>query len=378
MNGIFQTYSVFYNVYALFLISIVIMLIPLFYYADIENRYAKAYDNVLCAYIVIVATVLFGFRGWDIGTDTAAYLKMYAQMETVSHLSTAWSKSSPVPVKDLGFTTLLYYATRLMSPRAFVALTAFLFVFPLYLAVNKMATINKALMLFGFVCFFNFTSLGINVIRQGLSLSFIILSFTYTLKGGIKNTLLFVILAVLGVSFHLSGIIIVVMFLITKVVRGNILYYIILALTFILAYMKLGLINLPIIGPLIELDDRADAYAAGLGSQPPSGLQMSKLVFHSAVIIWSSYNLNILNNKYYSHIYRLFIALTAFYFLCLNMSYSDRFGVMSWMLSPILVGYPLVNYKNIVKYPTLYLIGQYLIFMLYSFYIYVMIKPYLK
>jgi|GEM_PF-2476988 len=378
MNGIFQTYDVFYNVYALFLISIVIMLIPLFYYTDMENRYGKTYDNILCAYIIIGATALFGLRGWDIGTDTAAYLTMFAKMETVSHLPTALSKSSPVQVRDIGFSTLLFYATRFMSPRAFIVLIAFLFVFPLYLAVNRVATINKAFMLFGFVCFFNFTSLGVNVIRQGISLAFIILSFTYTQKGGIKNILLFLILAILGISFHLSGIIIVVMFLITKIVRANFLYYVILAITFILAYMDLGLINLPVIGPLIELDDRVDAYASGLGSQPPSGLQMSKLVFHGAIILWSSYNLNILNNKFYLHIYRLFIALTAFYFLCLNMSFSDRFGVMSWLLSPILVGYPLVNYKNIVKYSSLFLMGQYLIFMLYSFYVYILARPYVK
>lgn len=233
-------------------------------------------------------------------------------------------------------------------------------------------------MLFGFVCLYNFTSLGINVIRQGLSLAFIILSFTYTQQGGVKNILLFILFALLGISFHLSGFIIVLMFLITKVVRVNFLYYVVLAITVILAYMKLGLINLPVIGPLIALDDRADAYAAGLGSQPPSGLQLSKIVFHGAILLWSYFNLKSLNDKFYAHLYRLFIGLTAFYFLCLNMSYSDRFGVMSWILSPILVGYPLVNYKNIVKYSSLSLLGQYLIFMTYSFYVYILAKPYLK
>lgn len=378
MNGIFQTYSTFYNVYALFLMSIIVLLVPLLYYADMENRYGKSYDKILCAYIILGSTILLGLRGADIGTDTVAYLKMYAKMESVSYLSTVLSKSSPVQVKDVGFTTLMYFASRCMSPRAFMAIIAFLFVFPLYLSVNRMATINKALMLFGFVCLYNFTSLGINVIRQGLSLAFIILSFTYTQQGGVKNILLFILFALLGISFHLSGFIIVLMFLITKVVRVNFLYYVVLAITVVLAYMKLGLINLPVIGPLIALDDRADAYAAGLGSQPPSGLQLSKIVFHGAILLWSYFNLKSLNDKFYAYLYRLFIGLTAFYFLCLNMSYSDRFGVMSWILSPILVGYPLVNYKNIVKYSSLSLLGQYLIFMTYSFYVYILAKPYLK
>jgi len=377
MNAIIQAMDVFYNVYFFFLISIVLLLIPLIFYSDFENKYARSYDNMLSGYIVLGSIALFGLRGWDIGTDTAHYVKMFFKMSNFSQLSNAINHG-PLAPKDPGFSLLLFYAEKYLNLRIFFIMVATLFVIPLYIAIRRMATINRSVMLFGFACFYYFPLLGINVIRQGLCLSFVILAFTILKNWSLKNFLIFLLLVLIGLSFHISGVIVVVFYFIARLIRINSLYYVVLAITAVLARMSLGLVNLPIIGPMIALNDRIDAYSAGLGTQPPSGLQLSKIVYHSAVFFWAYYNLNKLNDSFYNHIFRLFIALTSFYFLCLNMSYSDRFGVLSWILTPILIGYPMVNYKGIVSKPSLSLTGQYFIFMTYSAYVFILLRPYLK
>ncbi len=361
-----QTPDVFYNVYFLFIVSIMLMLIPLIFYADFENKYARPYDNLLCVYIILGAVTLLGLRGWDVGTDTPAYLRSFHEMQTKSSIES--TLQGHVISRDPVFNVFTYLTTKITNDRGYLITIAILYLLPIVITANRIGKINKSVLLFGFVCLLNFTSLGINILRQGISLSFLVLATTYVTRLSFKNTILFIVCSTLAISFHFSALIAVLFMILVLFVKSNWIYFATFFVCTVMAYLKLGLINFPVIGPLLELNERISTYATGEASQVPSGLQLSNLTFHLSVIGWSVYNNTLFHDKYYGIISRLFLALSCFFFLCLNISFSDRFGVLSWILVPILIAYPLLNYRGITKYQMITLIGMFLVLGIYTFY----------
>src|SRR5690606_6581107 len=140
------------------------------FYTDFNDKYGRQYDKIVCAYIVLFTICFFGFRGFDIGRDTPGYLRAFRNVQAQPDLESAMN--SYILARDPYFNAALYYISKIANERFFIVITAALFILPIQAAVKRITTINRSVLLFGFVCLMNFTSLGTNVIRQGISLSF--------------------------------------------------------------------------------------------------------------------------------------------------------------------------------------------------------------
>src|SRR5690606_8056944 len=101
--------------------------------------------------------------------------------------------------------------------------------------------------------------------------------------------------------------------------------------------------------------------ALGKGDREGSGLSLFILVFQFLGIISGLIFRSRIDSNIYDFFYKLYMLLTSLYFLFLNVSFSDRFGVFSWILLPIIIVYPLTialnrNVLHFVIISLLYLI----------------------
>lgn len=283
--------------------------------------------------IALCYSFVFGYRDYSVGSDTMMYVEQF-RYNTLRD------------AKDLGFSILIEIFRNITNERGFFIGVALLYNLSMVLLFYIWDKSKTYLMYFTFTSFFFFESFGINVIRSGLAVPFLLFSIILILKG--KKIKAYLMTA-LGVSFHGSVLMPFLFFLIAK---RNVTYKVFYAIFFLaigLAYMGVGINSLLDFLPFVNIifKNRFDSY---LDKEDwidyELGFKASFVFFNTLFAILGYYFYKKFaeteDQNRYGYFLKVFLISSSFFFLSFNVAFSDRIGALSWIFLPFILE-PLLN-----------------------------------
>lgn len=174
-----------------------------------NGRKRWLFISIACVPLVLLA----GFRSLHVGTDVTVYLQqLYWRCSTWSFTSVFHSNAEPL------FVLLVWVATKLFgSIQGVMACVEVAMLVPFAIASNKFAPRNLGLA-FLLYCLF-FYLFGLNIMRQGIAISFLLLAFAYLSVVGNKRA--FWALMVVACLFHQMSLIGVVAYVVHEVSESH-------------------------------------------------------------------------------------------------------------------------------------------------------------
>lgn len=245
------------------MIYIVVFLLSCFLSNSANKRYGNRKFG-FCFYSILAIAcpvLLAGLRDYSIGTDTLAYVNIFhAACESNSLVGFFLT----YPSVEKGYMFISYLVSRISSnPSVMLSVNHALIIVPLYIAFFRMRdNLNPVLSLFIF--FFFFYNESLNLTRQYISMSFIILAATYIIDNRVKPYIVLSIIAFLFHSTALLGLLWLV-FLLTATrfpFKGHIIVYSLMI--FALAYAMLNLEDLGLLSSLgDDMSEKFGQYITG-------------------------------------------------------------------------------------------------------------------
>jgi len=301
----------------------------------------KKIDSILIITFSLLYALLFGFRGEEVGSDTSQYIRIFAFVN-----SNQFSFDLFTDYFFIFLSLIVGYFTN--NPSYMLLIVALLYLALFYKFLINLPIKNKLLIFFVFVSMFFFKSMGINILRQGLAEMLFLVSLTFSMKGERKK---YIITTVLTFLSHSTMIIPIIVYLLSKKFYNTktnalaIVFLMSIILSFLSVDLSLILNNLPFIG---------DKYLKYLN--PTSSISASydtgfkpQFVFFNTIFFILGYLLikyfKVYITPFYKRVFFTYTLLSCILFLMFNIPYSDRIGLFSWALIPIIV-YP---YFSILK-----------------------------
>ena len=302
---------------------------------DIRKQARKRSGQFFIALFCIAFTVLFGIREIDIGTDTWLYYWQYSNYEDI----------------ELGTDFLMYFIFAFLNkfsddPTLFFILMSILYTSSLSIALvrySKSIDSSPLLVVFSLVAFFFFQSMGINIIRQGVSLGFFILGLSYYLANSktiLKSQIL--IPFALSVGFHFTGLVPIIFFLIAVYFpKLKLWFYISLyGLSTVLAALSISVLAFKDNFDLGSVDERRSGYldTSDFSDEYSIGFKPQFVAFNTIfLIIFLLIRKYVLTSKEYDYMLKYYLLSSSLFYMAFQLPYSDRWGIMSWIILPLML-----------------------------------------
>lgn len=298
-----------------------------------KNKFIS-HDKGLLITFVLFLILLVGTRKYDIGTDTSNYFNYYfipITTEVVSYLQVFTRLKT-----DFLFEVLASLIFWHRSFTIFLLSVAIVMNVSLYIFVRKFTDFGKkgsSLILFlTLASSFSFLSIETNIIRNGLSLCFILLGLYYVLEKKPKKFIIYFIIAYL---FHRTAVIPIILFLVISYFNKiEIKYYIAFyVLAILLSLVGFGFHVIPFLSELGGEDFARLSFSGDTSYR--IGFRYDFVLYNTFFLVlflkftnWNSRDLFLI--KYY------ILASSAFFFN-FYIPFSDRFGIYSWIIIPLLL-----------------------------------------
>lgn len=338
LNGKYiDTYKIFLAVYILFSTFILTILISQ------KDKFIRNDKGLLITFVVFLI-IFIGTRERYIGMDTINYYNFYF-IPVTTQVSSYFEVFTRLK-SDFLFEVLMSFSFWHRNFKLFLLTVAIVMNISLYVFVRKFTGFGKkgsSLILFlTLASSFSFMSIEINVLRNGLSICFILLSIYSILEKDTKKFIIYIIIAYL---FHRTAIIPTVLILaITFFDKIKIKYY--------LAFYVLA-----ILASLVGFGFHALPFLAALGSEDLKSLSFVgdttyKIGFRYDFVLYNTFFLVLflkLTNWNTRDLFliKYYVLSSTIFFFNFYIPFSDRFGVYSWFIIPLL----LFNTVN-EKFPT--------------------------
>lgn len=279
----------------------------------------------------ILFLFLFGLRDFSVGIDTITYVNFFLN-ETL--------------LTDFGF----YYFNKLLKEIGFdghdylfTVSFIYLFFILLFLKISKFK--NVFLIFFCFVSLFFFKSMGNNIIRTGMAMSIFLCGYI------LPNKYLKYLFFVIAITIHSSFVIPILAYMGSYFLRNAKFSIIVFVASTILSLVKIPiydvLLKIPVINRLFV--DKISAYSAVNVDSYNIGFRLDFFVFNLFFAIVGYYGYNYYNKKnenfFYQRTYNIYMIMSGIFFLMFNSGFSDRYGLFSWALIPILIAPFFDNFK---------------------------------
>ncbi|KQR91846.1 hypothetical protein ASG01_12635 [Chryseobacterium sp. Leaf180] len=322
-----------------------------------KNNLLVKITNKIIYLISLLFVLLFGLRGM-LGTDTPNYLLQFNFYEDNSY----------------GTDVVMYYIFNLfhilkLPFESFIFFMSVLFIGVLTIAIKRNANFFRSsafLIFFSFISFFYFQTLGINIIRQGVSLSFLLLAMINYQHNKEKkiNWLLPLILCIL---FHFTSIIPIIFYIFIlyfKKLKVKV-FYIIYVFFLALSMVNVSLLSFKDYIGFLMVDERRSGYLTSTDEIYTIGFKPQFVAFNTFFLLFFIYiKNNGLHNQYYDSVLKYYLIMSAVFFITFQIPYSDRWGLMSWVVIPILLapvfstGFP----KKVATITTIILVSIFIFF----------------
>lgn len=317
----------------LLFIKIIIIFINVFIFLEIyfKNKAYVKLEKVLVLLFGLIYSVIFCIRPIIPYTDTAVYINKY-----VNHLNSFYNILENT--KDVFFFIYSYFTKIIYNDETvYLFIIGLTYLAPLIIALKK---IKHPFLVFSlFTLTISFENLGINIIRQGIGLSFFTLSIVLYFNNQKKSYVYFL----LAILFHISLIIPVVIFLIFSRLKNIYFSTFILIICSVLSILNINVIgfieNIPIVSEIFK--ERNQNYS-DVVSNYKVGFRPDFFIYNYIFILLGYYTYfkykfkSIVDKNIFLVILNTFIVMSSVFFLMFTQSFSDRYGVLSWQLIPLL------------------------------------------
>lgn len=302
---------------------------------QIDDRLNLKYIRSTGIAVLLFVILYIGLRPLHgVFTDMKTYASIFDQIQT---------RNSVVLDYDYLFYLLTYYTAKLGSVKFYFFLCAFLYVFSLYIACKKWF---KEYWFYGFLMLiisFSFWNYGTNGIRNGIATSLFIFAISR------EKRIYQIIWLFLAIGMHKSMLLPTLGFFLTYYFVNNSKYY-----------LRFWLLCIPLsffagnffesIFTFIDLgDDRLSIYLSdeNFGALYKKGFRWDFLLYSASGVLAGWYYIfkKNINDKFYSHIFNIYLFANGFWILIIKASFSNRFAYLSWFLLGILIIYPLLKQR---------------------------------
>ncbi|ROI00523.1 EpsG family protein [Chryseobacterium daecheongense] len=353
----------YYIIYSVFAITAFIFAM----YVDFKKKQYNNISRFIAAVFFILIALLFGFRGEEIGSDTEMY-----KWQFMYHANL-----------DFGIQFIFKYLIVFVhvftdEAQYFLVAISLFYVLFIFWSINvflKSFESNFLLIAFSFVSLFFFLALGINIIRQGVSLALVLLAVSYYFKDN-KNIKSWLIPFIIAIGFHSATAVILILFIIIVLIRKVSLNYYYIWYFLLLGISALGGSILSFgsfLNYLLVIDSkRSDFYVKGEGAgEYVIGFKAQFVAFNTIfLIIFSLINHKLLKNENenYKLLLKYYLSISGVFFMMFQIPFSDRWGIMSWVMIPFLIA-PLFSINNTSRlgiFTVLFLIFVFVFFNIYN------------
>jgi hypothetical protein len=326
---------------------------------DVKRYYCLTgkISNIFSILLVVIFIFLVGFRPLEVGADTVSYLHTWNEKMRFFNVST-----------DLFFYYIMYLTKTVgFSYQYFLLVVSILFFTIIHISYKKISkhnNINLFLFLFSFFSFFFCLSLSTNVIRQGISLVFLLLAYSY--YNQINNKKIAFVCLFLSIGFHMTAIIPISLFLIAYICKKvNLLYFYFLYVAgIIMAYIGYGIKNASPFLLEILANDKRVSYLSDEETHYVVEFKTQFVIFNSIFLIIFAILNRINKDKKYEYLLKYYVLSSFVFFLAFQIPFSDRLGLFSWFVIPLLFSpvFSLNIKKKLNTFSVLFMIFIYLFF----------------
>jgi hypothetical protein len=317
-------------------------------------------DKVILMTFIFFLILFVGTREIYIGTDTGNYYNFF-YIPVTTQVSNYFEVFTRLK-SDFLFEVLVSFSFWHQNFKFFLFTVSLVMNVTLYVFVRKFTSFGKggsSLILFlTLASSFSFMSIETNILRNGLSICFILLGLYSILEKQYKNFIIYVVVAYL---FHRTAVIpITLILLITFFDKIEVKFYLLFyVLAILLSLAGFGFHVVPFLAELGSEDLQSLSYV---------GESTYKVGFRYDFVIYNTFFL-VLFLKFTSwnirdqFLIKYFILSSAIFFFNFYIPFSDRFGVYSWVIIPLLL-YNTINEafpNNKINISTIVLIGFFVI-----------------
>jgi hypothetical protein len=330
------------NVYYFLLsITIVLSILPLFKYKEIED-FPKINSYVGTFLILVIILSFIGLRDpngdWRYFGDTSHYTEMYKHL-----LDATYGVKS-----DIGFYLLMKFSKAMLSIKGFYMLCALIYTLPTYFAFHKWFKQYAFFALVLYVTSMSFWPFGINGIRNGLASSIFIFAMAFYERKWIMFAIM-----VLSVTFHKSMLLPFVAFLLSyKVANTKILikaWLFFVVFSYLLGSQIENMIYEYFSNSGLFDDRRVETYFSDEidGESVQRSYRLDFIIYSSIAILLGYYYKYIKGFKsvLYDKLLNTYILANIVWVILIYAAYTNRTAYLSWFIMPIVLIYPILKEK---------------------------------
>lgn len=313
---------------------------------QIFNEPKALQDRKRPVYVLTLFLALFLF--WRIGWLPIGYGVSYDR-ENYSWQFNAISQYGILDTKEhdyiLGYIMLI--ASHFGDVKTFFILQAALYVGLYYFVCTRLVKNNSFWLLLGCALSFGFISYGINTLRAGLAVAFLLMGLTY--QKSLWKELIFFFLAV-GTHFSMS--IPIIMILISKYYPRTKLFFLLWILSIPVSFIAGHFFN-NLFAEFTE-DSRREYLTTATSTIYNVGFRIDFILYSMLPFAIGYYYIFVrgFKDKLYVNLYNAYILTNIFWILVIRANFSDRFAYLSWFMIPFILLYPLLKDGKVVNNAT--------------------------
>lgn len=295
---------------------------------------------ILC--IIILCRIALQPIGWGTGGDRENYA--YRLILSSDNILEAMSEQ-PDPLFTL-LSQMIYSFTDLDG---YFWAIAFIYISLYWWASKRLSKGRIFWMLLAVTMSFGFIAYGTNTLRAGLAIALLLLGITYY----DKKVPLAVCLA-LSLSLHMSMIIPISMFLVSKFFPKTRLFFILWIISIPVSFLAGDFFNTLFAS---FSDDSRTHYLMDDSETYKVGFRIDFILYSLLPLAIGYYYIfkRGFRSALYRNIYNTYVLTNIFWILVIRANFSDRFAYLSWFLIPVILAYPILRRPDVVRAPNAWL-----------------------
>lgn len=325
----------------------------------------------LLAYIVLVCVVTYfiGMRGQSIGSDTVAYLKYFDYVKYgEGFVGVERAGAERIEIGFYWLTKIITYFTD--SKSKYLSIIFLIEFIGFTLVLRNKDNQFKQYLFFALVwlSYPFFYSITLNALRQGLAFVFVIYAIDAKQKNKIYTTYA---LLLLGMLFHYTTLIYIVCFIALEFKPKYITLFWLWCLSVILAFYGVAeAVSYFVLKHVFKYSSHFVSYLnPSMNENYAVGFRWHFIAFSALPI---AYYFLVRKHDEKNHtqkiIIQLYLLLNIFYLYALGFPYSDRIGLTSWLLIPLMIDMKVLFENRLQNY--FFTAAAFLSLVVFSYYLF--------
>lgn len=305
-------------------------------YANERAQYGKNVVHFFSFCLFLFFILFVSFRDFDHKGDTDTYLRVFNYLTNIDFFSTNIDLRI-----ERGFVFLTAIIGRISDENRFFlfSITIIQAVFWYVCFCKWVERKNVLICILIFISLFSSYNLGANALRQAIAIPIGLIGLKFLLE---RKLLFGVLLILLGTLFHKSVFLVLLSWMLTtnKVQIKNYIYIWLSFTVLSISGVFSGVVN------YIKYDFESYSHLAGDAAleRYQTGFRIDFWMF-SVIPLILFYFLKQPKKDEYSQLMKIYITIFSFFILMFEIPYSDRVGLYTWTMFPILCSLFIGNYR---------------------------------